>query len=400
MNFRRLLTSKRTGSALALALLAVIVLFVMGGALLALGLNSRVYCIRTNSDIAARCTADAGLTKAITVLNQQLETDALDDDYLPTAANQLLHGTGDLYSYSVTKNAQGNYVVEATGTSGLRQRTVSGVLRLKGPFEYAIFTKDTVTLNNNGSVKGYNFSEGNRGLKMGTTSTGEGKIELKNGSTIDGDVVVGVGGNPDFVIKDLGADITGSTYALKTAPEMDYASVPTWLSESPSNGNITTSTTITTSGKYGQIDVKNGDTVTIDGQVTLLITDGIKLNNSAQLKIVSSNPNASLVIYLDGDFISQNGGSINNETADPKRMQIYGLSGCTEMTFKNSTTLYAAVYSPNADITFDNSADAYGSVAGKSFEQKNSAAFYYDASLRNVDQDDELVSFKISRWNE
>jgi hypothetical protein len=399
MNLHYLMTSRRKGSALALALLAVIVLFIMGGALLALGLNSRVYSIRTSSDIAARCAADAGLTKAVALLNQRLEKGVLTKDSLPSAEGQLLEGTTDLYSYAIVQDANGNYAVQATGVSADRHRTVQSLLRLKGPWDYAIFTKDNITLNNGASVKGYNLAKDDV-LKMGTTGIGKGQIQLKLGSSIDGDVLVGVGGDPAVVIRDYGTTITGDTYAMKAAPTLDYPTVPTWLSSSPSKGNITSATTITTSGKYGKIDVGNGNIVTIDGQVTLFVTDGITLDNSAQLKVVSTNPKASLTIYLGGDLICQNGGSINNETAKPNKMKIFGLSGCTQMIFKNSTTLYASVYGPNANILFDNSADAYGAVVGKNFQQKNSAAFYYDGSLKNITKDDELVSFTISRWTE
>ncbi|MHC4259095.1 MAG: hypothetical protein ACYSTF_01600 [Planctomycetota bacterium] len=54
----------------------------------------------------------------------------------------------------------------------------------------------------------------------------------------------------------------------------------------------------------------------------------------------------------------------------------------------------------HADVVMMNSADAYGSVVAKSFEQKNSAAFNYDASLRDVSRDDEAVRFTVDRWGE
>jgi hypothetical protein len=47
-----------------------------------------------------------------------------------------------------------------------------------------------------------------------------------------------------------------------------------------------------------------------------------------------------------------------------------------------------------------NSGTAYGAVVAKSFEQKNSANFYYDALLRDVTTSDEVVRFVVKGWTE
>ena len=70
------------------------------------------------------------------------------------------------------------------------------------------------------------------------------------------------------------------------------------------------------------------------------------------------------------------------------------------MDFKNNSELYGTIYAPKADIVFDNSANTYGAVVGKTFEQKKSAAFFYDASLKNVSFNDDLIHFVTNRWNE
>jgi choice-of-anchor A domain-containing protein len=70
------------------------------------------------------------------------------------------------------------------------------------------------------------------------------------------------------------------------------------------------------------------------------------------------------------------------------------------MRFKNSTDFYGAIYAPNADVVMDNSANIYGSVVSKSFEQKNSATFNYDVTLRDVSISDEAVYFTITNWHE
>jgi hypothetical protein len=84
----------------------------------------------------------------------------------------------------------------------------------------------------------------------------------------------------------------------------------------------------------------------------------------------------------------------------PKNLKIYGLDGCESMIFKNSSDFYGTIYAPNADIEMNNSADVYGSVIAKNFDQKNSASFFYDASLRDVSVKDEAVRFVVTDWHE
>ena len=134
--------------------------------------------------------------------------------------------------------------------------------------------------------------------------------------------------------------------------------------------------------------------------MTLYVTGDITLKNLAEIVIVDTNPDASLTLYLGGDFEGKNGSALNNLTADASKLEIYGLDSCQSMIFKNSTNLYGAIYAPEADVTFDNSADAYGAVVAETFEQKNSATFYYDVSLRETGINDDLVRFAIGHWSE
>jgi hypothetical protein len=67
---KKILRSKRRGTVLALAIVAILILFAVGVGLLGLGFQGRVYSFRTASDIAARCAADAGLAKALVEINQ------------------------------------------------------------------------------------------------------------------------------------------------------------------------------------------------------------------------------------------------------------------------------------------------------------------------------------------
>lgn len=395
--------SRKSGSALILVLFAVVILSIMGLGLLTLAQTSRIFAIRIASDIKARCAADAGLTKAIFEMNKQLKVKPWSDDYLPEAVDEiLLSNDNTTFTYTVTGNVSDGYVIESTGKSGHTEKTVRSVLQLQGAFECPIFTEDSIDLKNGTIVDWFNFTEEDGNLKIGTNSTEEAAVDAKMGVTINSDVAVGFGGDPDVVISAGHATITGDTYALTERQVLTPVTVPEWLESTLSGGTIENDTTIAVSGKYDEIDLGNSETIIINGEVTLYIIGDITLGNSAELQVVdgTTNPNASLIIYIGGDFEGKNESSINNMTEDATKVKIYGLDSCESMLFRNSCDFYGAIYAPNADVIFYNSADAFGSVVAESFEQKNSATFTYDALLRNVSVNDEAVRFVIKRWNE
>jgi len=395
-----MLQSKKRGSAIPLAVVAVLILLAMGTGLLSLGLHSRINSIRTTSDIAARSAADAGLIKALFEMNEKLKVEPWDGSSLPQETNTSLPNCDAVFSYTVTGDLGSGYTVESTGISGQAQRTVSCTLQLRGPFEAAIFTKDGMELKNSAVVDWFNYTEDDKTMQIGTNSTTAGSVILRNSATVYGDVVVGMGGNPGVVINDYGATVTGDTRALTERYVIQPVTVPEWLQSLPSSGaipNDTNDTTITTSARYSSIDLGNSETVTIDGDVALYITGDITLGNSAELGIEND---ASLILYLGGDFEGKNSSTVNNETQDAQRLKIYGLDSCETIRFKNSSDLYGAIYAPNADVVMDNSANIYGSVVSKSFEQRNSATFNYDVTLRDVSINDEALYFTITNWHE
>jgi hypothetical protein len=397
---KELTKSKRKGSA-PLVMLVIAVLLVTGVGLLGLGLESRILAIRDTAGITARCAADSGLTKAVHEMNQKLQLKPWNDGDLPQAINETLPGCDATFSYTITGDSVNGYTVEATGKSLEAEKTVNCNLGLKGRFDYAILTQTDIALKSGGTVDWYNYDANDRIFSIGTNSTEEGAINLKHGATVNGNVIVGPGADPDTVIDDLGATITGETYAATETYSFPPATVPAALYGEPSQGALDDSAVITASGKYDSINLGNSEILTIDGDVSLYITGDVTLGNSAELQIVDAgtNPNASLTLYVEGDVEVKTGGALNNLAQDPKKLKIFGLDSCQNIILKNSSDFYGTIYAPNAYVEMKNSASAYGAVVADSFEQKNSAAFYYDASLRDVDIE-EAERFIVMHWSE
>ncbi len=393
---KKLLQQKRRGAAVPLAMIAVMILLAMGVGLLSLGANARINSIRVSQVIAARSAADSGLTMAVFEMSEKLKVKPFDDNSLPEATNEALPYCDSVYSYTVTDNSDDSYTIEAEGISGGAVRRVACTLKVLGPFEYAIFGQDGMQLMNSSKVDWYNFDDDDKLLQIGTNSIEAGAITLKNSAYINGDVVVGAGGDPDVAVSNSGT-IAGDTLASREEHELPAIIVPESLQSLPSSGTIQNDVVVTTSAKYSGIDLQNSKTMKIDGDVALYVTGDIILGNSAEIEI---DDDGSLILYLGGNIESKNSSKINNNTEDAKKLQIYGLDSCEVMNFKNSSEIYGTIYAPNADVIMHNSNDVYGAIISKTLEFKNSGELHYDASLRDVTADDEAVRFIITNWHE
>jgi hypothetical protein len=389
--------SRNGGFAVPLAMVAIMLLLVLGTSLLTVGANARLYAIQNTSEILSRCAADAGLTKALYDMNIQLKTKPWNDSYLPWASNVSLPNSNATYSYIVTK-VGGEYVVTATGTCGNIQKQVSCTLALEGPFDSAIFCRLGMWFANGSTVTQYNASAGTPSLAIGTNTTAKGYVQIANGAQINGDVWVGAEGDPERVIDNRGT-ITGEKRTLTKSQIPESVTAPStssYTSLSTLKGGETIS-----SGEYttDKINLGNSKTLIIKGDVTLYVTGDVLLGNSAQLVVDNTTP-SSLKLYIGGKLSSDNGSSINNQTADPHNLQILALDSCNKIDIKNSAAFYGTIYAPKAEITYFNNSALYGAVVGSSLALSNATPFYYDASLRNASVNDELVKFKVTQWHE
>lgn len=395
----------RGGFALAAMLCAVVILFIIGACVLSLGLHSRLFAVRTSSDISARCAADAGVTKALFEMNEKLKVIPWVDGSLPKASNESLPNTKAIYSYAVTGDLGNGYFIQSTGKSGLQEKVISCSLSLQGPFERAILAQGPLTLKSGTIVEGYNSEdpwETDIYAPVGTLSILPDSVVLNTGVIINGDVIVGVGGNVETVVKDLGAS-THRQYALLKEIELPAITAPELIDKGAGikvhGSTITVGPTDT--GQYGEIDLKKASDPGIlevnGGDVVLYVTGDISLGQDCQIVIKNG---ATLVLYLDGDMVASNNAGINNEN-DPINFKLFG-TGTDEqvITLKAKSESLGAIYTPNAIVTIMADGDVYGAVTAKTFEMKSGGNFFYDKALKNATIDDEGLRFVIKEWSE
>lgn len=405
---KKLIKSQKRGSAIPLAMVIVIILLAMGTGLLSMGLNSRTFSTRTTSDITARCAADTGLTMALYEMNKKLQVKPWASGSLPKAEDTSLLNCDATYNYEVTGNLTNGFIMMAVGKADNAQRTVYATLGLKGLFEHAILTKGSLVLKSNTIIDGYNSADPldtDFNVNIGTQSTEDSMIVLNSGVDVKGDVLVGLGGNPDTVIKDLGAttgDQLGGTENDPLPTITPPALTDTGLDLTAKSSTLTI--TPADSGQYGNISLtssKDAGILEVDGgDVVLYITGNIDLGNACEI-IVKNN--SSLTIYIDGDIITGNGASIGtqNPTKDAMTIQLYGTgTGGQNFDIKAKNEWTGVIYAPNAHVDLYANGDAYGAIVADSFEFKNGGNYYYDEALSEVSMQDEGVSFVVERWYE
>jgi len=254
---KKLLQSKRCGSAMPLAVVAIIILLAMGVGLLSLGFNSRVYTIRNASGIKARCAADAGLAMALFEMNQKLQVKPFNEGILPRATNVKLPYSDQVCSYRVIKNFAGDYTIISFGQSGQARRAVRATIGLQSPFNDAILTKESLVLKSGTTIDGYNsndLTETDIELSIGSQSAANDSVVLNNGVTVEGDVFVAPGADLDTAIKDLGATVNGDKHTGEqiTLPKVTAPPLPNMATDISAKG-LTVTITPAKNGIYTEL---------------------------------------------------------------------------------------------------------------------------------------------------
>ncbi|MHC4203795.1 MAG: DUF7305 domain-containing protein [Planctomycetota bacterium] len=395
------LKSQETGSALTLMLFAAVLLTLTGMALLNLSFQSRITAIRTAQVIQARWSADAGLEKAVVEMNNKLSAKTWSDISMPSATKEALFQSDQSFSYQVDKDGSGNYTVTSTGMAGPAIKRVYATMGFKGLFDSAILVKDRISLMPNTLIAGYNSEDAadtDFDLKLGTTSNSADRIPLGPGTVVEGDVFVGIGGDPNTVIG-AGGTITGRKFTLLEEPDFPVITPPSLPNTGTALSAIGTTITLdpTGSGTYTELNLSSGVLEIQGGDVELHITGNIDMGNGCELIV---RPGSSLTLYVDGNISADNSAGFNNQAGNVKDFQLFATGTEQEFNLKAMSSIFGTVYAPDVDITLYPKAEMRGAIIGKSVTFKSGGTFYYDETLRDVSIDDAGACFIVKRWRE
>lgn len=410
MSNRKTMRYKRPGSALVLVTIAVVLLTLIGVGLLQVGLGSRLLAIGSVHKIKAWSAADAGLTMAIYEMNEKLKVKPWDDSSLPDATNVNLPNCDGVCSYTVSGNLGSGYSITSTGESGRAQKTVITTIELKGLFDNAILTKADLTLKSGTLINGYNSQnplDTSTDADIGTQSTADSSIILNSGVVVNGDVRVGLGGDPDTTIKDLGATVAGAKYGAPENDPLPEITVPAglfYMGKTIDAKGSTVTIGPADSGTYTGIELKSTGPpgiLQIDGgAVELHITGDIDLGQSCEIVVKNGS---SLTLYVDGNIDCRENSGINveNPAKEAETLKLFATGGNTQyFDVKANSEWVGVIYAPNADVDLYANGDVYGSITANNFSFKAGGNYHYDRALKKVSIEDEGVRFVIKRWKE
>lgn len=450
--------SAKRGSIMALVLFAVVLLLLSGVGVLSIGQTARIFSIRTSAEVAARSAADTGVTKALSTMNTRVKAGTWSDhtwlwEFLKTLPNSdgarysyfvyqpnKIYGdvmpTGDdaLIDFVVAASAEKNdYLITSLGRYNTARKAIYATARLIGVGDSLIIVRDSVTLKAGTTVDGRDSRDASVDgtAEVGTISTLGDKVVLNNGVYIDGNVQVGVGGDPAVVVKDLGGEVTGMMYPLPEEPKFPYIYPPTASAafiyhdtvlgidkkNPPSPDPNVLVLTEADNGRYKCIDLESNNltqkiVIASGNNVVLHLTNtgtgtsqaGIMLGVGCEIVIEDG---ATLNLYVDGNIRSGTDSGFNNMGTPPDlkiwgnfRPDVTGGEVSQNWTLNAKSVYFGQIYAPTADIVVNAKGDLFGSFTANTFDMRNGGNLYYDAALRDVDPDDEGVHFELRRWYE
>jgi hypothetical protein len=275
-------------------------------------------------------------------------------------------------------------VVTAEGIQGSVRRMVSPNFRpivsttttntdvITDPFKNAIHARNTVELVGNAWTDSFDSRNGpyhpinNKGHKghVSTDGIAAGIITVETNSTVDGDAVVGPGGNVAVAINNSGT-ITGSQGTEPGAQNLPLSSIPAGL--------------------------VNQGPLTIAGNREVVLSEGtywfslINITGNGRLRTTGA-----VKIYVTGN-IDVGGNGIATAGNLPPNLLIYGTQDPSDSSQKTTTVkihgngdFYGAVYAPGAALDVYGNGAVYGALTGNTAKVNGNGGFHYDESLGNL----------------
>lgn len=154
-----------------------------------------------------------------------------------------------------------------------------------------------------------------------------------------------------------------------------------------------------TTWRIPAITLRGNETLTILGDVTLILTAGpgaraIDVTGNAELIIA---PDSRLTIYTEGDVLIA-GNGLTNPNTQPISAQFWG-AGEPELPqsihLAGNGALKAVVYAPGADVQINGDGDVMGAIVARAITLTGNADFHYDESLAEFGDDQ---PYGVVRW--
>lgn len=280
--------------------------------------------------------------------------------------------------------ATGTTVARGQGMRGVATRTVTSFVRIvpRPEFEFAFFADKGITLAGSGAVviDSYNSSLGNynqqpptQNADVATNAVQNAVVSLEGNATIQGDVSVGPGADPNTAIYvGPNSSISGTTGNLPASYTYETVEVP--KSAVP----------------LGDVNLSAKQTLVLDGGSYVM--DSLSITGKASIQTTEPT-----TVYLLGNALIEGQGIVNGDSI-PKNLIIYVI-GSNTLRYAGTAALYAAIYAPQSHVELYGGAGAYGAVIADTYEQGGGGNFHYDEDLKNRSANERPRAVVVS-WQE
>lgn len=397
-------SSRERGSALLAALCFASVLALVLGSYLAVCDTAMQLSNRTLEGERGVQLAEAGFEQSLWALNNNswsgwtvssgTATKTLTGFSYEDGSSGMIKLTITNYNGSQgTLTAQG---VVTLGSGAVVQRTLTATFAPATLFPNAAASFSQTNFNNGGKVDSYDSTKGNYSSPGGYSSIVSGDTVKLTNAHVYGYVATG-GDAPTVGFRGMvtgpgtPAGVNVDPNRLSTNPLQPVFSVPaptgagSSLPEYPS-GAIGLPTDTSPRLYYADDVVLDGNTLTVNGPVTLVLSGGLYIWGSGGITITGSG-SLTIVIPSSGDIYLM-GNGINNTTKSPKNLAILETAGYGGSpwyrTVNTGTPFYGVIYTPSNNLSFSGNASIYGAVVANQLTFSGSPSIHYDTSLRTA----------------
>jgi len=215
----------------------------------------------------------------------------------------------------------------------------------------------------------------------GSVSTGpKGTVQIGNNGSVSGKITddMNVAFNDVVVPFASGGYLTAPSRANTNINGTLYAAV----FDGPAN--------------YKVDSIGGNNKVLFTGTVSIWLPNGFSPSGNGRIDLADG---AKVAIYTGAPSSIGGNGMINN--GDSSRLIIYGLPGCTSLSFAGNASFTGCIYAPNAAFSMsgggNNTYDFVGASITKSVTMNGHFNFHYDEALRNRGP---IRGFVLTSWDE
>lgn len=422
---------KRTrGVTLFYVLIVITILFVMVGAMTAIGIGNLDMSMQDNLDKQAYYAANAGAESALLSLKGAPSyTPSPNPTGTPSAYTSLPNNYGR-YAITMTNNYQGSSTMTAPNgisvppnfvyilsygqdAAGRVTREVGLLAKAGHMFDYGVFGKDSIKLGGGAKLDSFNSNNATyantptatrqnaANLNVGTDGTQAAVVSI-DGSTVHvyGSVDAGPGAdvNTAFALngETISQAISGSAGTLFAAINLPVVTVPTLNGP---GGPMPTSGVIPT-GSYSSLTLASHGSITLKANSatdnTYYITGDVKLSGNSTINIDSSN--GPVKLYFAGKF-DISGGTVVNPSLTATNFQIYGTAtaqtNATDANLTGGSTSTYTFYAPNSNVKIVGGSDFYGAVVGNAIDDSGGSNIHFDLATESLST---VIIFTLAGW--